>query len=111
MCYAYVYDTISRPCTLPRINSDRIMRHANKFARELLRLSLYDTDSSYLAILLIEAGCVARRCFHCNMMNVAYTWIDRRLQEIGDIRQVHAEHTRTEIASTPLRIRIPKPRD
>lgn len=45
------------------------------------------------------------------MMNVAYIWIDRQLQEIGDIRQIHAEHTHTEIAPTPLRIRIPKPRD
>lgn len=103
-CYVYVHDTISRPFTCTHIHHARALEHGHHlFASELVRIARGEEDDiRFLATLFVEAGGVSRMCLQRDPMPLANLWIHHQLQQIGDIRQIHAEHT-----PAPLRIRIP----
>ena len=116
-CYAYVYDTLCRPLNLPGMNANRAIEHADIFSREFVR-ACHDvtSDTDFLALLFMEAGGVKRGCpfTRRDYMSTARTWVMYQLREIGDLQQIHCEHSiktpePVVIAPlSPLRIRIPR---
>ena len=103
-CYIYVHDTISRPFECSHIKHARALQHGHHlFAAELHRIARGDEgDTRFLATLFIEAGGVSRTCLQRDPTPLANLWIQHQLRQIGDIHQIHKEHS-----PPPLRIRIP----
>lgn len=125
MCHTYVHDTISRPFKCDGINPERALRYChNLLSSELVRIARGqgEGDPDFLAIIFVESGGVKRSCLTGNPLPLAHTWIQYQLRQIGDIYQIHSEHTppiqrvkvpvQTQADGSPalLRIRIPEPR-
>jgi hypothetical protein len=122
MCYAYAYDTLIRPHPLKEIKSfghvidlKRIKKAAHLLTRDFIRASLNPKEVKYLVIMCVEAGGVIRpESGTRNCMSIMWYWLERRIHELGQLREVHFNHTggyaveEPKPVLAPLRIRIPK---
>ena len=110
MCQAYVYDTLCRPTSTWGVNQARAIRHAKGFVPEFVRIAFHATSTDYLALRFVEMGGVNHSC--CCILRhpplvVAQAWIRDKLDQIGDLDDIHFEHAGERVR---LRIRIPKPK-
>lgn len=122
-CYAYAYDTLVRPASRARIDMfehtvsmPRITKAAHALTPDFIRASVSPGDLTHVVLLCVEAGGVIRpKNRKRNAFAIIWLWIQERLRELGNMNEIHFEHSggfAPELPPAPiglpLRIRIPK---